>query len=287
MNYRHIYHAGNFTEVVKHSILALIIAYLKQKSSAFCYIDTHAGEGLYDLNSEQARKTGEHHAGVMRLMQNDLQHPPQLHDYLQTLSHFKTGDQLTHYPGSPWLAYDLMRPQDRMILNEYHPEVCRQLKQYFYGKEQIAIHRRDAYEFLPAILPPPILRGVALIDPPFEKLEENDRIKMALEKALKRWPQGVYVVWYPITVERNWNIEAVALLPEINQYLIAELNIQSQGPQAKGLIGCRVLVINPPWTLADNLKQLLPHLWKIFSPQGQGNYRVTAGNAHGNRIDTH
>lgn len=275
MNYRHIYHAGNFTDVMKHSILTLIIDYLKQKPSPFCYIDTHAGVGLYDLNSEAARKTGEHAAGIMRLIQSDLPIPLSLGDYLQIVSQFKSGDKLSHYPGSPFFAQSLLRPQDRMILNEYQPEVCQQLRQYCYGIEHVAIHQRDAYEFLPAILPPPVLRGVVLIDPSFEKLEENDSIKMALEKSLKRWPQGVYMIWYPISVVRNWNIEAVALLAGVNKYLIAELTVQAQNPQAKGLIGCRVLVINPPWTLAENLKKLLPHLWNIYSPHHKGHWRVS------------
>ncbi len=274
MNYRHIYHAGNFTDVIKHSILTLLVDYLRQKPSAFCYIDTHAGAGLYDLNSEASKKTGEHAAGIMRLIQSDLPIPPSLVDYLQIVSRFRSGDKLSHYPGSPFLVHSLLRPQDCMILNEFQPEVCQQLRQNCYDKEHVAIHQRDAYEFLPAILPPSISRGVVLIDPSFEKLEENDSIRMAVDKALKRWSQGVYMIWYPISVERNWNIDSVALLAGVNKYLIAELTVQVQHPQAKGLLGCRVLVINPPWTLSENLKKLLPHLWNIYSPQKQGHWRV-------------
>ncbi len=274
MNYRHIYHAGNFSDVIKHSILTLIVDYLKQKNSPFCFIDTHAGEGLYDLNSVEASKTGEHMSGITRLIQSHLPKPASLNSYLQILDQFRMADKLSHYPGSPWLVYNLLRPQDRMILNEYHPEICRKLKQHFFQNDLVAIHHRDAYEFLPAILPPPMARGLVLMDPAFESLEENEKIRMSLGKALKRWPQGIYMVWYPISVERDWNVESITLLPGVNKSLIAELSIQTQGPQAKGLIGCRVLVINPPWTLADNLQILLPFLWQLFSPQRQGCYKI-------------
>jgi 23S rRNA (adenine2030-N6)-methyltransferase len=274
MNYRHIYHAGNFTEVLKHTVLTLILDYLRQKPAPFCYIDTHAGEGIYDLSSEEAEKTGEFNAGVMQLIRSDLGRPSVMNEYWEIISQFRTGDKITHYPGSPYIAYSLLREQDCMILNEFHAPTCQRLKQNFHHKSRIAIHQRDAYEFLPAIVPPPASRGVVLVDPPFENKEENLKINLALEKSLKRWAQGIYLIWYPISVVRSWNSEAAVLHSPVNKYLIAELTIQAQKPHAKGLLGCRLLVINPPWTLAGTLKSLLPHLWEIWNIDRQGGWKV-------------
>lgn len=273
MNYRHSYHAGNFTEVVKHSVLMLILDYLRQKPAPFCYIDTHAGEGIYDLQSVEAEKTGEAAAGVQRLVQGNQHHPEMMKDYLQALKPYQIGDQLTHYPGSPWFAYPMLRPQDRMILNEYHPEINRRLKQNFVGKP-VAIHQRDAYELLPAILPPAIARGMVLIDPPFEQTDENEKIQAMLKKCLKRWAQGIYVIWYPITTQRSWNLEEVVLNNAIDRYLIAELTIATEDLRTKGLLGCKLLIINPPWKLAETLEILLKHLWEIFNVNQQGGWTV-------------
>lgn len=273
MNYRHIYHAGNFTEVVKHSVLALIIEYLRQKSAGFCYIDTHAGEGIYDLTSLEAQKTGEAAAGVQRLIQQP-QHPDSLRSYLQILKPYQLHQQLTQYPGSPVFAYQLLRSQDQMILNEYHSQICQQLKQNFAGKSRVAIHQRDAYEFLPAVVPPLIARGLVLIDPPFEQKDENEKIQLMLEKAVKKWMHGIYMIWYPITNLRSWRWQAVVSRLPVKDYLVAELTIAVNPLDTKGLLGCRLLIINPPWRLADALKPLLNYLWEIFTMDRRGGWSV-------------
>lgn len=270
MNYRHIYHAGNFTEVVKHSILTMVIDYLLRKESPICYIDTHAGEGIYDLTSVEAEKTNEFTAGVVRLLNDPVQHPPSLENYLRILKNYQNGSRLHDYPGSPEFARRMMRSQDTVILNELHSETCKRLKQNFEGKPIVAIHCRDAYEFLPAVLPPSAGRGVVLIDPPFEQKDENDKIQLLLEKSLKRWAHGIYIIWYPVTTQRSWNLQAVTLSHQIKHHLWAGLTIAAEDPRAKGLIGCQLLVINPPWQLNERLAPLLKHLWEIFSIDRQG-----------------
>jgi 23S rRNA (adenine2030-N6)-methyltransferase len=274
MNYRHIYHAGNFTEVVKHSVLTIILDYLRQKDSAFCFIDTHAGEGIYDLSSIEAEKTGESNTGVQRLINSGASHPQCLETYLQILKPYQSGDKLQYYPGSPEFARQMLRPQDCMIINEFHPETYRRLKQNFHGKPRVAIHHRDAYEFLPAVLPPPVGRGIVLIDPPFEQKDENDKILALLGKCLKRWAHGIYMVWYPVTTQRSWNLQTVALQNGIDRYLITGLTIAAEDPRSKGLLGCQLLVVNPPWKLAETLPSLLSHLWEIFNIDRQGGWFV-------------
>ncbi len=273
MNYRHSYHAGNFTEVVKHGVLTIILDYLRKKPAPFCYIDTHAGEGLYDLTSLEAEKTGEAAAGIQRLIGGE--HPDFLQIYLQALKAYQTGDKLTSYPGSPLLAYHLLRPQDSMILNEFHPETNSRLRQNF-DKKSVAIHQRDAYELLPAILPPPAGRGVVLIDPPFEQKDENEKIQLMLAKALKRWAHGIYVIWYPVTALRRWDLKAVIHHNQIKNYLIADLTIAEVNPSNQGLLGCQLLIVNPPWQLAETLRPLMKYLWQFFAIDGQGKWSVNS-----------
>lgn len=275
MNYRHRYHAGNFTEVFKHCVLMLVIQYLQKKDSPICYIDTHAGEGVYDLRSPEAEKTGESRSGIQRALDFCGSHPACMSAYLHALTAHRTNDRLGHYPGSPSLIYPLLRENDRMILNEYHPEVSDHLKQNFYRKPGVSIHQRDAYEFLPAILPPLESRGVVLIDPPFEKIEENQNIKMALEKALQRWPRGVYMIWYPITGARTWDPKTVVRHNGLKKYLIGGFTVLDRCTDSKGLLGSQLLIVNPPWVLPEILSQLLPHLWKIFNINGQGGWSLT------------
>jgi len=276
MNYRHIYHAGNFTEVVKHTVLTVVIDYLRKKEAPFCYIDTHAGEGIYSLTSVEAEKTGESASGVQKIIQA-VDYPDCMRPYFEILKPYRTDHKISQYPGSPLFVYPLLREQDRMILNEYHPAIYQRLKQNFAGKPRVAIHQRDAYEFLPAILPPAIPRGVVLIDPPFEHKEEDEKIRRVIEKCLKRWANGIYMIWFPITNVRSWNWQVILSQPGIKEYLVAELTIAAENAPGKGLLGCRLLIINPPWKLAETLSILLNYLWKIFNIDNQGSWSAIGG----------
>ena len=272
MNYQHIYHAGNFADVFKHAVLVLIIEHLKKKDSGFCYIDTHAGAGSYDLTSPEAQKTGEALAGVQKIIQDSP--PACLQTYLELLKTDQSNHQLLTYPGSPLLVSRMLRPQDLMILNEFHPATHQKLKNNFNRQTQIAIHHRDAYEFLPAILPPPAARGIVLMDPPFEQKDEHEKIQAVLQKSLKRWSHGIYMIWYPMTTRGSSNLTAIT-----NQYpnhhpIIAELIIADKKYAESGLIGSQLLILNPPWQLADTLRPLLKYLWTVFNVNGQGSYNV-------------
>lgn len=274
MNYSHIYHAGNFTEVLKHSVLTLIIDYLRQKPAPFCYVDSHAGAGIYDLTSLQAEKTGEANAGVQRIIDYPGPHPDCMSMYLQALKPYRTAQGLIYYPGSPLLAHSMLRANDHMLLNEFHPQINQTLKQNFYGKLNAVIHHRDAYEFLPAILPPRQSRGMVLIDPPFEKEDENEKINKVMQKCLKRWAHGIYLIWYPISTKRSWNLAEIVEQNAIKKYIIAEFSIGNGISQEKGLVGCKLLIVNPPWKLAATLKILLSHLCNIYSINGKGSWSV-------------
>jgi 23S rRNA (adenine2030-N6)-methyltransferase len=274
MNYKHAYHAGNFADVVKHAVLALVLEYFVKKDSGFCYIDTHAGEGLYDLSRAEMKRTKESQLGILRLLEGKT--IPLLKPYLDALKpHFTEDNRLWSYPGSPFIAKHFMREQDRMILNEFHPDTHEQLHHYFRKEENTALHERDAHEFLPAILPPTPKRAVILIDPPFEKTSERRDIQMTLEKSLKRFPTACYLVWYPLTDEHRsllLNKSLRKVLPA--ESLLFDFSIQNPPYVGKGMVGCAMAIINPPYVLADQLKTLLPYLWKQLSPELEGHWRI-------------
>lgn len=273
MNYKHIYHAGSFVDVMKHAVLVWIVEYLQKKDVGFCYIDTHAGAGIYDLTSPEAMKTGEAAAGIQKIMPASA--PAGMQSYLELLKNYRNDGQLVSYPGSPVLVQRMLRPQDRMILNEFHPETNRLLKQNMSRHPQIAIHQRDAYEFLPAVLPPPAPRGVILIDPPFEQKDEHEKIQLLLQKSLKRWAHGIYMIWYPITTRGRWDLTSITEQHPDTHFLMAELTIAEKKSLLTGLIGSQLLILNPPWPLAETLHPLLKYLWEVFNFNSQGVYRVT------------
>ncbi|MFB9886434.1 23S rRNA (adenine(2030)-N(6))-methyltransferase RlmJ [Balneatrix alpica] len=251
MNYRHIYHAGNFADVWKHLVLVALLDALKQKDKAFCYLDTHAGIGRYNLDAEQARKTAEADQGIGRLSQHT--HLPELlQRYLQLVEQCRA-EQPQSYPGSPWLAAMLRRPQDSLILNELHPEDQQQLTELFKGQRQVSLRREDAYQSLQACLPPTEKRGLVLIDPPFEQDNEFKKLAEAIQKAHKRWPTGCYAIWYPIKDRREvMQLHRRLTLSGIRKILLAELHVKAA---EQGVFsGSGMLIINPPWQLQERLQ---------------------------------
>jgi len=193
MNYRHIYHAGNFGDVFKHAILTLLIQNLLRKDTSFCYLDTHAGIGVYNLLSTAAQKTKEYESGIVKLLKCE-NYPKELDTYLGIVKKLHEG----YYPGSPYIVRSLLRPIDRMILLELHDDDIITLKQQFWNDKQVAVHHYDGYQGLKAFLPPKEHRGLVFMDPPFEQPNEFDQIIVALKMATKRWATGIYAVWYPI-----------------------------------------------------------------------------------------
>lgn len=271
MNYRHAYHAGNFADVVKHAVLALVIEHLKQKPAPFRVIDTHAGIGLYDLSSEPAQKTGEWREGIGRVMEAELVPPVAnlLAPYLGVVRELNANGPLLRYPGSPLIARALMRDADRLIVNELHPEDQQELKALFGRDRQVKVMELDAWTAVKALLPPPERRGVVLIDPAFEEAGELDRLVAALSEAAKRFAGGTYLLWYPIKELRpvaafRRNVAALAL----PKAMAIELMIRA-GDDETRLNGAGLIAVNAPFTLATNLKILLPELARVLA-QGKG-----------------
>lgn len=279
MNYRHSYHAGNFADVIKHIILITLIDALTRKDTPFCYIDTHAGSGYYDLFSESTAKSKEYEGGIEKIIQRD--NPPLLiKQYLDCIHHIN--NQLTHakfaslryYPGSPMIARHFIRAHDRIIACELQPQEYQLLKNTFSGDKQIAVHHMDGFLGLKAFLPPHERRGLVLIDPPYENPDEFTRIAHTLPIALKRWETGIYAIWYPIkekrAVERFYKTLTSLIKKEI---LSIELTIYPDIPQH--LNGCGLVVINPPWQFHEKIKTLLPWIWKTLTINGQGQYSAS------------
>ncbi|WP_102957932.1 23S rRNA (adenine(2030)-N(6))-methyltransferase RlmJ [Mangrovicella endophytica] len=253
MNYRHAFHAGNFADVVKHVLLTLIVAYLQRKEKPFRVIDTHAGRGRYELGSEEALRTGEYLDGIARLLRAtpSPDGEPLLASYLQTLAPERDGTRITAYPGSPLIVRRLLRPQDRLSAYELHPTDAAALGRLFAGDHQVKAIQLDGWLALGAHLPPKEKRGLVLIDPPFEQADEIRRIGEGLAKAYRRWPGGIYAIWYPL--KRPAAREAlVATLRDtgIEDIILAEF-FREPFTSDERLVGTGLAVVNAPYTFAE------------------------------------
>jgi 23S rRNA (adenine2030-N6)-methyltransferase len=260
VNYRHAYHAGNFADVTKHAILAFCLAYLKEKEKPFFVLDTHAGTGETDLAGEAAQKTGEFRDGIARILADPAPHRA-LAPYLSALAALGcTGLAPLRYPGSPLISRTLAREGDRLAFCELHPEDAAALKSLFRRDAAVKVQEMDGYLALKAMLPPPERRGLVLIDPPYEARDEFDRVLRGLDDALKRWPTGTYLVWYPVkdpSVSGAFLDRLAADGPA--KTLRAELHIRAADDPSR-LSGNGMVVVNPPWTLKETLDDLLPWL---------------------------
>jgi 23S rRNA (adenine2030-N6)-methyltransferase len=280
MNYRHAYHAGNFADVLKHAVLALVLEYMKRKAAPFRVIDTHAGAGRYALASPQAEKTGEWQGGIGRLLGPSARPLPpsvarHLQAYLDAVRRENLDDTPRFYPGSPVIALSLMRAQDTLIANELHPEESSLLKEAIGRDRRAKLMAIDAWMALKALLPPKERRGVVLIDPPFEERDELDRIAAGLAQGLQRFATGVYVAWYPIKdlqpVARFHAALSALALPKC---LRVELMLEHPSDPDR-LNGCGLVVVNPPYTLEGELAAVLPELSRrLASARSGAGYRL-------------
>ncbi|MEO8402808.1 MAG: 23S rRNA (adenine(2030)-N(6))-methyltransferase RlmJ [Gammaproteobacteria bacterium] len=273
MNYRHTYHAGSFTDAFKHIALIALIQSLLHKDTPFCYLETHAGIGSYDLLSVTAQKTKEFEMGVKKIF--TATNPPALiQDYLSCIKKLNPDEALRHYPGSPYFAQHFMRPDDRAVLSELHPDDAHTLKRFFARDKQISVHAQDGYQSLVAFLPPKERRGLVLIDPPYEKPDELMSLPRILAQTIKRWDTGIYAVWFPIKNRLQIDRFYRELKTKISRpMLFSELCIYPEDV-AQQLNGCGMVIINPPWQLDLRLKEILPWLWKTLSVDKQGHFRV-------------
>ncbi len=274
MNYRHHYHAGNFADVMKHIILIELINSLQKKDAPICYLDSHSGRGFYDLEAPEALKTEESNFGIKQLKRLK-EVPGDISNYLNLVSKFsESRGANSYYPGSPNIVKILMRPQDRMILNELHSEEVSCLKSEFKRDKQVNIHSQDAYLLIPGIIPPKEKRGLVFIDPPFENKSEFSDLINLLKQSLKRWETGVYAIWYPITRQGG----APKFLKDLNNLGVSDiLNLQLsiyEDDSPAGLNGSGVVILNPPWKLDEKFKEILPFLSKNLGGVDSGSYRV-------------
>lgn len=276
MNYRHGFHAGNFADVQKHVVMLAILDYLAQKDSAFCVLDTHAGRGSYDLTTGQAERTREFAGGIGRLWQA-TDAPPLTRRYLDLVQAFNQertgGTRLAAYPGSPRLARMVMRPQDRLVACELHPEENALLKAEFRGDRQVAVHARDGWEALGGLLPPKEKRGLVLIDPPYEAQEEELRqAGDALSDGQRKFPNGVFALWYPIKERQTIaRFHQQVMRMNLGNVLAVELCVWPDDARLH-LNGTGMLLVNPPWQLDVQLEAELPWLWARLNNDGLGRH---------------
>lgn len=298
-SYRHGFHAGNHADVLKHMVLIAVLRHLTAKPTALTVVDTHAGAGLYRLDSDFADTSGEVHEGYLKLLASPLaaEPPPLLADYLQLVASFNRPGQHRVYPGSPFVAQALLRqdPRDKLWLFELHPTDVKALNGHV---EQIAdrklatLKRDDGFEGLRALLPPPSRRALVLIDPSYELKNDYGRVALTLQESLKKFATGTYMVWYPVIPRPEAHELPRRLKTLSNQagkpWLHATLSIgqEDTGPRAvlpgekaprPGLTASGVFLVNPPHTLKGPLQEALPRLVEVLGRgRGQG-YVVESG----------
>ena len=272
MNYKHIYHAGNFADVAKHVALVYCLEALKRKDSAFFALDTHAGRGYYDMQAPEAQKSGEADRGVQLLVATGLEEPD-LKDYFRAV-HARRGKRLPRYPGSPALIADALRVQDRALFVELAPAEARAAEREIASLGRVRTDIEDGYAALRAYLPPQERRGLVLIDPPYESLDELKTMLGAFADAHRRWPNGTYLLWYPIrsaTQRRIVHARFEAL--GIPKMLHADLAIHADDAGV-GLAGSGLVIVNPPFGADEYLSAAYAAIHRRLAPAGAGYVEV-------------
>lgn len=284
MNYRHDFHAGNFADVFKHVILTRILIYLMRKPAPFRFIDTHAGAGRYDLSGAEAERTGEWRAGIGRLDLDAMN--PRAREltapYAALVGAAARGEGF--YPGSPAVALAMLRPFDRMLFCDLHPEALKGLKACVGKDKRAKVIALDGYTGLNAFLPPVERRGLILIDPPFEAEDEFERLAGALVSAWRKWRDGVFVAWYPVKAGRGPQLLARHLRDAGIRALRLDFAIAPPEPGQR-LTANGLIVINPPFCLEGEADCLLPELVRQLS-QGRGAYETGWIEPQGKEIET-
>lgn len=274
MNYRHIYHAGCFADVVKHIVLITLLKGFHEKEKPFRVIDTHGGIGIYDLHQNEAQKTKEYEGGIQQLWSNK-QIDPLFQPYLDIIHKLNPNKELIYYPGSPWIAKQFLRDLDVLQVSELHPQDYQVLRGHFKYDKQVQIFHRDGYNALKAFLPPIERRGLVFIDPPFEDKNEFAYILKGIKEAYQRFATGIYCIWFPIkdmhTIRQFYQgLQAL----EIPKILALEYITDTKFPK-DSLNGCGLILINPPWKCDAHLEQALALLLPILGHEKTGKTRLT------------
>jgi 23S rRNA (adenine2030-N6)-methyltransferase len=289
-SYRHAFHAGNHADVLKHFVQVQLHQYMNQKDTAYTYIDTHSGAGVYALDSVQAVRSGEYLDGIARLWERD-DLPKPLAEYVNLVRAMNPSGRLRYYPGSPYVAEQVARPEDRLRLFELHPADTRLLAENFRKLEahkaeqgersrgrRILIEHADGFHGLKSLLPPPSRRALVLIDPPYEVKLDYKHVRDALEEALDRFPSGIYAVWYPVLqrMESRQFADRLKRLPA-KEWLHVTLTVATPGPDGTGLHSSGMFILNPPYTLEPMLRETMPYLVQVLGQDSGATFRIEKG----------
>lgn len=272
MNYRHAYHAGNFADMMKHGLTLAILRHLQRKPAGFCVLDTHSGCGTYDLGSSEALKTGEWKDGIGRLLAIE-ETPGPLADYATIVREYGAP---ARYPGSPAIVASLLRPQDRLICCELHPEEAATLRRSFDEQRQVSVHHRDGYAALKAFLPPRDLkRGLVLIDPPFERGDEFEALARAIVASRTIFPMGIVAAWYPVKHRAPVRAFHDALRSSgLRDIVDCSLTLRPPTDPAR-LNGCGLIVAGPPWRFEEEASGFLDALLPLLPADAGADWAVT------------
>ncbi len=291
-SYRHAFHAGNHADVLKHFVLVQVLEYMNQKDVAYTYIDTHAGAGVYSLDSAQATKTAEFETGIGPLWDRD-DLPEPLAEYVKLVKDMNPSGKLRFYPGSPYCAEIVAREEDHLRLFELHPSDAKILDENFRKLEQhqaangrrpaargkrVIVNKADGFLGVKALLPPPSRRGVVLCDPPYEDKQDYKKVSDMLGDALKRFPTGTYAVWYPVLqrIEARNFAERLKHLPA-KSWLNVTLCINAPTPDGIALHTSGMFLLNPPYTLEPMLKQVMPYLVQVLGRDSGAQFTLESG----------
>jgi 23S rRNA (adenine2030-N6)-methyltransferase len=259
LSYRHAFHAGNFADVLKHSVLTLTLEYMTRKEKGFSYIDSHSGAGMYQLKEEYAQKTGEYKNGIAKLLdRTDL--PESLQDYIGEVKSINQDGELNYYPGSPGFARNFLRRQDSAHLYELHSTDIEYLTTFCERWKKARVNQSDGYKGVLGNLPPATRRAVVLIDPPYELKEDYIKAVTTIIEGYKRFSSGTYILWYPVVTRNHINgMQQQFLNSKTKNILQVEFNVMPD-TDTYGMTGTGLFIVNPPWQLMEQLHEMLPYL---------------------------
>lgn len=273
---RHAFHAGNHADVLKHYVLGLVLEYTKQRDKPFWYIDTHAGAGMYQLTDGYAAQNAEFEQGIAKLIAAESL-PKPLADFVSQIKSFNT-NSLDFYPGSPMIAQDFLRADDKMRLFELHPNDYKLLIENFKGStKQTKIEMQNGFTGIKTCLPPPIRRAVVLVDPPYEDKQDYQHVVNMIKDSLARFATGTYIIWYPL-LQRPEPLDMIADLMDLNvpNWLNVEMTIHAPSAEGFGMHGSGLFIVNPPWTLPKMLEETMPTLTQLLALDETASYYINS-----------
>jgi len=273
LSYRHAFHAGNFADVLKHSVLTLTLEYMVRKEKGFYYIDSHSGAGMYALAEEYAQKTGEYKDGIAKLI-TATNIPDALKPYVELIKSLNSPNELSLYPGSPGIAKEFVRRQDSSHLFELHSTDIEHLTNFCQRWNKSHVKQSDGYQGVLSLLPPPSRRAVVLIDPPYELKEDYQKAVKTIIKAYKKFSSGTYILWYPVVTRDFVNKMVEDFSRSDVKNLLQVEYCQKPDSDEYGMTGTGLFIVNPPWQLTTQLESILPYL-KTTLGQKTSSYSLT------------